>query len=130
MARRRCGPAKPRRPGPGGAGAGPAHCGSGGRSVASTDNKPVPLKTRDEDYMLALKQDVRATTKKWFIQEILEQEKKDEGKSKNEKDKRKDGEDDEEAEEPGELENDYISSCFEDGDAFDAFSDDNMIEAT
>uniref|UniRef100_A0A672TPI3 Uncharacterized protein n=1 Tax=Strigops habroptila TaxID=2489341 RepID=A0A672TPI3_STRHB len=31
----------------------------------STDNKPVPLKTgEDEDYMLALKQDLRRTMKK------------------------------------------------------------------
>lgn len=31
----------------------------------STDNKPVPLKTgEDEDYMLALKQDLRGTMKK------------------------------------------------------------------
>lgn len=31
----------------------------------STDNKPVPLKTgEDEDYMLALKQDFRGTMKK------------------------------------------------------------------
>uniref|UniRef100_A0A8C0ZGJ8 Uncharacterized protein n=1 Tax=Cyanistes caeruleus TaxID=156563 RepID=A0A8C0ZGJ8_CYACU len=30
-----------------------------------TDNKPVPLKTREhEDYMLALQQDLRGTTKK------------------------------------------------------------------
>ncbi|XP_075344623.1 DNA-directed RNA polymerase III subunit RPC7 [Mycteria americana] len=34
-------------------------------SFPSTDNKPVPLKTgEDEDYMLALKQDLRGTMKK------------------------------------------------------------------
>ncbi|NXR67243.1 RPC7 polymerase, partial [Rhadina sibilatrix] len=39
----------------------------------STDNKPVPLKTRDEDYMLALKQDFRGTMKKmpYFLSRVL-----------------------------------------------------------
>ncbi|NXN47341.1 RPC7 polymerase, partial [Rhinoptilus africanus] len=175
----------------------------------STDNKPVPLKTgEDEDYMLALKQDLRGTMKKmpyflaveedreaierysqkyqdtekehaawtpdWrrlpremkpkkktkkagakpkkakssepksnldVLKKIEELEKKDneEEKSEDEKDETKDkeGEDDEEAEEPEEYdeeeheeENDYISSYFEDGDDFDAGSDDNMDEAT
>ncbi|NXP47964.1 RPC7 polymerase, partial [Heliornis fulica] len=172
----------------------------------STDNKPVPLKTgEDEEYMLTLKQDLRGTMKNmpyflaveddreaieryrdkyqkkesatwtpdWrrlprelkpkpknkkagtkpkkakisdpksnldVLKKFEELEKKDdEEKSEDEKDKTKDkeGEDDEEAEEPEEYEeeeheeeNDYISSYFEDGDDFDAGSDDNMDEAT
>ncbi|XP_074668378.1 DNA-directed RNA polymerase III subunit RPC7 [Strix aluco] len=179
----------------------------------STDNKPVPLKTgEDEDYMLALKQELRGTTKTlpYFLtvehHEVIEryskryqdsgkehatwtpdwrilprelkpkektkkagakpkkakrsepksnlevlkkieelegkddEDEKSEGeKSEDEKDKtkEKEGEDDEEAEESEEHdeeeheeENDYIASYFEDGDDFDAASDDNMDEAT
>ncbi|KAE8635804.1 hypothetical protein XENTR_v10002744 [Xenopus tropicalis] len=154
----------------------------------STEFKPVPLKIgEDQDYILALKQEMRKTMKclpyymgakadkqNWrilpremkavktkkkksktstkqaegkkpgpetdILKKIEELEKKGDGeeKSDEETEKKKEGEEGEEEEEgepeiedeeEHEEENDYISSYFDNGDAFEG-SDDNMDEAT
>ncbi|XP_062310592.1 DNA-directed RNA polymerase III subunit RPC7 isoform X2 [Osmerus eperlanus] len=154
--------------------------------------KPVPLKVGDdEDYMLALKQEMRGTMrqlphsikplkpkadverykekyqrerqklldgdwtpgtssaakkkpikvsvkdKEQVLSQLDELEKRDNVQSDEEKEAKKEKEGEEEEVEAEELEdeeqeeeNDYIASYFEDGDDFDAGSDDNMDEAT
>ncbi|XP_032850692.1 DNA-directed RNA polymerase III subunit RPC7 isoform X2 [Tyto alba] len=70
--------------------------------------------------------------------EELEEKDNEDKKSEDEKEETKDkededdekGEESEEDDEEHEEENDYIASYFEDGDDFDAASDDNMDEAT
>uniref|UniRef100_I3K165 Polymerase (RNA) III (DNA directed) polypeptide G n=1 Tax=Oreochromis niloticus TaxID=8128 RepID=I3K165_ORENI len=110
----------------------------------STDFKPVPLKAgEDEDYMLALKQEMRGTMQR-LPYNIKPQSNKageeggelankdDPEKSDEETEKKPRNEDEEEIEEEEyeeediEEENDYIESYFDNGEDFAADSDDNM----
>ncbi|KAL4838710.1 hypothetical protein H8958_009520 [Nasalis larvatus] len=122
------------------------------------DYKSVALKTEDEEYILALKQELRETMKimPYFIETPEEGQdieryskrymKKGDGEKSDEENEEKEGskekskgddDDDDDAadeeeydEDEQEEENDYINSYFEDGDDFGTDSDDNMGEAT